>query len=122
MVDAFDGANLLSITFQGSHIMKNIRSGFHKNGTLNFYQWCPSWTTLCNFVYLHSKPTDSTKTIALLLETFERKCWTLLSDSTVKISDNGTIQLNVSCGIQCTFTDAISGLRDKEKMKAERQK
>lgn len=55
MVDAFDVANVLSLSFEATHTISMIRSGFHRSRKFSFDKSYPSVSTLVNVMDIEGK-------------------------------------------------------------------
>lgn len=120
-IDAFDAANALVISYQASHTIRNIRSGFHKTGAWNYDEWGPSLSTLRDSIQLEAKSSRNITSLSDLLTAFEKKSRTLLATPVIEVGERGTVRVNVSSGVSYTAADVLDALRTKEEMTKARE-
>lgn len=124
-LDAFDIANMLSLSIQESHTIKNIRSGFHRSGAWNQTQWCPSVSSLQSTLGLYGAATDDSypaSDLARLCNSFENSSRSLLYTVNLDVSEKGTIRVNSTSGVHLTSQAALDALLQKETKTREKKK
>lgn len=117
LVDLFDMANMLEMSYQTSRTIKISEGGFQQSAICNFEQWGTTVSTLQDVVTVEVWSCATVIVWAThLLTRFQKISRTILAGPVIEVRDRGNLLINLAVGVHYT-SEELEALKEKRKMK-----